>query len=186
VTDYDFDPVSRLDPLGHDPGSGGSAGNTDVNFTCTHNPAGQIISNTRNNDAYAWTQHYNVNRSYTDNGLNQYTAVGALTPSYDPRGNLTSTGSGSYTYTVDNQLATAPGGNFVYDALGRLFYPTTQGSLLRYAGSALIAEHHASTGAGCAAMCTGRGPMNRWSGMRAQAPPTGAGCTPTSAARSLR
>jgi len=33
------------------------------------------------------------------------------------------------------------------NALGRLFYPTTQGSLLRHAGSALIAEHHASTGA---------------------------------------
>jgi RHS repeat-associated protein len=143
TTNYAYDAASRLNALTHD--LAGSA--YDVSFNYAHNPAGQILSSTRNNDAYAWTQHYNVNRSYTPNGLNQYSAIAGLSPSYDSRGNLTSTGSGSYSYTVDNQLATAPGGNFVYDALGRMFYPTTQGSLLRYAGSSLIAEQNASGGA---------------------------------------
>jgi RHS repeat-associated protein len=142
VTGYSYDPVSRLTALSHD--LAGTA--HDVGFSYSHNPADQIISSARDNDAYAWTQHYNVNRSYTANGLNQYSAVAGLSPSYDARGNLTSTGSGSYTYTVDNLLATAPGGSFVYDALGRMFYPTTQGSLLRYAGTALIAEQNASGG----------------------------------------
>ncbi|WP_082739434.1 RHS repeat-associated core domain-containing protein [Blastomonas sp. CCH5-A3] len=143
VTYYGHDAASRVNALTHD-----LAGSVyDVSFNYAHNPAGQIISSTRNNDAYAWTHHYNVNRSYTPNGHNQYSAVAGLSLSYDARGNLSSTGSGSYSYTVDNQLATAPGGNFVYDALGRMFYPTTQGSLLRYAGSSLIAEQNASGGA---------------------------------------
>ncbi|MFN3818962.1 RHS repeat-associated core domain-containing protein [Blastomonas sp.] len=137
VTGYSYDPVPRLTALIHD--LAGTA--HDVGFSYGHNPAGQMISSTRDNDAYAWTQHYNVNRSYTANGLNQYSAVAGLSPSYDARGNLTSTGSGSYTYTVDNMLATAPGGSFVYDALGRMFLQTAPGALLRYAGSALIAEY---------------------------------------------
>ena len=48
---------------------------------------------TRSNDAYVWTNHYAISRNYTANGLNQYTAIGGITPSYDSRGNLTSAGS---------------------------------------------------------------------------------------------
>jgi hypothetical protein len=41
----------------------------------SYNPASQIKQNTRSNDAYAWNGHYNVTRSYTSNGLNQYTGA---------------------------------------------------------------------------------------------------------------
>jgi hypothetical protein len=51
-----------------------------------------MVQATRSNDAYAWGGHYNFNRSYTSNGLNQYTASGSVTPSYDANGNLTSDG----------------------------------------------------------------------------------------------
>lgn len=34
-----------------------------------------------------------VNLSYTANGLNQYSAIGSITPTYDTRGNLTGDGN---------------------------------------------------------------------------------------------
>ena len=51
-------------------------------------PASQIASLTRTNDAYAWTGHANVDRNYTTNGLNQYTAAGPASFTYDANGNL--------------------------------------------------------------------------------------------------
>jgi hypothetical protein len=48
-----------------------------VSWTLTRNPAGQIASIARDNDAYAWTGAYTVNRPYTTNGLNQYSAAGS-------------------------------------------------------------------------------------------------------------
>jgi hypothetical protein len=79
------------------------------------------VQNTRSNDAYAWTGHYNVNRSYTANGLNQYSLSGSVTPSYDGRGNLTQAGGPVYGYTSENMLVTASGGiALAYDPAGRL------------------------------------------------------------------
>lgn len=43
----------------------------DTTTTFTYNPASQIASTTRSNDAYAWTGHTAVDRGYTANGLNQ-------------------------------------------------------------------------------------------------------------------
>jgi hypothetical protein len=61
---------------------------TDVAFAYARNPASQIASVARNNDAYAWTGAYNVNRPYTTNGLNQYSAAGSASFTYDANGNL--------------------------------------------------------------------------------------------------
>jgi RHS repeat-associated protein len=88
-----------------------------------YNPASQLTGITRSNptDLYAWTGHYNVNRAYGTNGLNQLTSAGATALGYDGRGNLTSSGSDLYTYTSENRLATAPGGaTLTYDPAGRL------------------------------------------------------------------
>lgn len=65
--------------------------------------------------------------SYTVNNLNEYTAVGTTTPTYDANGNLTLRGqaSSSYTYDAANRLtcaSDATGGNsttFAYDARNR-------------------------------------------------------------------
>jgi RHS repeat-associated protein len=84
----------------------------------------QIKQNTRSNDAYAWTGHYNVTRAYTSNGLNQYTASGSASLSYDANGNLASDGSTSYVYDDENKLVSASGGHSAtlsYDPLGRLW-----------------------------------------------------------------
>lgn len=61
--------------------------------------------------------------SYTANALNQYTAVGAVTPSYDGNGNLASDGTFTYGYDARSRLTSASGaGNiatYAYDAQGR-------------------------------------------------------------------
>jgi RHS repeat-associated protein len=127
TTNIAYDPVGRLksytqnlagtanDLTVNGPGSGGTA--------ITYNPASQLTGITRTNptDLYAWTGHYNVNRAYGTNGLNQLTSAGATALGYDGRGNLTSSGSDLYTYTSENRLATAPGGaTLTYDPTGRL------------------------------------------------------------------
>lgn len=110
-----------------------------------YNPAGQIASVTRGNDLYAWTGHYNIDRSYGIDGLNRVTTAGGTSFGYDANGNLTSSGTSSYTYSTENQLRTAPGVTLSYDPLGRL-YETAGSSTTRfqYDGSDLLAEYDAS------------------------------------------
>jgi RHS repeat-associated protein len=120
---------------------------TDVAFAFARNPAGQIASLTRDNDAYAWTGHYAANRAYAANGLNQYSAAGTATFGYDLNGNLTSDGSRTYTYDVENRLvASSNGAALTYDPLGRLYQVTLGTSTARflYDGDALVAEYDGS------------------------------------------
>jgi YD repeat-containing protein len=113
-----FDAVSRASVLTNN--LTGTVNDQSVTFT--YNPASQIGSLTKTNDAYAWNGHYNVDRPYTANGLNQLTAAGVLALTYDARGNLTASGSQSYYYTSENFLINGPGGaSLVYDPLGRLY-----------------------------------------------------------------
>ena len=79
----------------------------------------QIASVTRSNDSYAWGGHYNVDRPYGVNGLNQLTSAGAVALSYDGRGNLTASGASVYGYDLDNRLVSGPGGaSLGYDPEG--------------------------------------------------------------------
>jgi RHS repeat-associated protein len=137
-----FDNADRLTTLANN--LGGTAQDQSVSFT--YNPAGQIGQQVRSNDAYAWTQHYNVDRAYGVNGLNQILTAGLTTLSYDARGNLTNSNGQSYTYTADNQMATAPNGViFGWDALGRLlrYSSTANPTPVRFAydGINAISEH---------------------------------------------
>jgi RHS repeat-associated protein len=123
---------------------------TDVAFSFGRNPAGQLASITRNNDAYAWTGHYAANRAYATNGLNQYSAAGGASFLYDLNGNLTSDGANAYVYDVENRLVSASGAHnaaLTYDPLGRL-YQVTGGSgttTFLYDGDALVAEYNGAT-----------------------------------------
>lgn len=69
--------------------------------------------------------------SYTSNALNQYTAVGAVNPSYNSNGNLTSDGTFTLGYDSENRLISASGaGNtasYAYDAQGRRKSKTVNG-----------------------------------------------------------
>jgi RHS repeat-associated protein len=113
-----------------------------------HNPAGQIAAVTRTNDAYAWQGHYAVNRPYTTDGLNRYTQAGTAAFGYDLNGNLTSDGSRTYTYDIENRLVGASGGLvLIYDPLGRLWRTSGGASgttRFLYDGDALVAEYNAA------------------------------------------
>ncbi|MEA3000900.1 MAG: hypothetical protein QOK17_2733 [Sphingomonadales bacterium] len=141
-----YDNVSRLTSLTHD--LAGTSYDQTLGFSYT--PASQIKQNTRSNDAYAWNGHYNVTRAYTSNGLNQYTASGSATLSYDANGNLSSDGSTSYVYDDENRLVGASGGHaasLAYDPLGRLWQvSSTAGGTTQfvYDGDRLTLEYNGS------------------------------------------
>jgi RHS repeat-associated protein len=124
---------------------------TDVAFAYTRNPAGQIATIARDNDSYAWTAAYTINRAYTTNGLNQYTAAGTAAFTYDANGNLTSDGSTAYAYDIENRLVSATGARnaaLSYDPLGRLYEVSSNGApatRFLYDGDALVAEYVGGT-----------------------------------------
>ncbi len=115
TTSYSYDAVSRLTSLPQD--LAGSAYDSSPMASATIRQ-GQIASLTRSNDAYAWNGHYNVDRGYGINGLNQATSAGPTGLGYDGRGNLTSSGSSGYGYTVENQLVSGPGVTMLYEPGG--------------------------------------------------------------------
>jgi RHS repeat-associated protein len=113
----------------------------------------------RDNDAFAWTGHYAVNRAYATDGLNRYTAAGAATFTYDANGNLvTSPGPNAnetltYSYDIENRLVgrtsngASPTASFSYDPLGRLWRVTGASgtTTFLYDGDALVAEYDGAT-----------------------------------------
>jgi len=142
VSSYTYDNVSRLTQLADN--LVGSSYDLTLGFT--YNPASQIAQTTRSNDNYAWNGHYNVNRSYTSNGRNQYTASGSITPTYDTKGNLTSAGSSTYGYTSENRLASGPSLGISHDPLGRMLGLTSSGVVFDYDGNEVVLESDTSTG----------------------------------------
>ncbi|WP_052134792.1 RHS repeat domain-containing protein [Sphingomonas sp. 37zxx] len=145
VTRYGYDAASRLSSLGLDLAGGAQ----DLLHSFTHNPAGQIASRTQSNAGYAWTGAVNANRNYAVNALNQYTQSGAVALGYDGRGNLTQSGSTTYSYTLENMLATAPGASLAYDPLGRLFNVNagSANTSFTYDGADMLAETNQLNGA---------------------------------------
>nr|WP_294812730.1 RHS repeat-associated core domain-containing protein [uncultured Sphingomonas sp.] len=138
TTNYSYDAVSRLASFSQD--LAGSA--YDFTHGFTYNPAGQIASLTRSNDTYAWGGHYNVDRPYGVNGLNQMTTAGATGLGYDGRGNLTSSGGQTYQYTVTNRLWNAPGLTSLFaDSLERLDYISATTTLFGHDGPDMIGEY---------------------------------------------
>lgn len=121
---------------------------SDLTHTFLYNPANQIASKTRSNDAYRFTGYVAVNRPYTVNGLNQYTTAGSgsgtATFGYDGNGNLTGDGTNTYNYDVENRMTSASiGGAAItlkYDPLGRLWQYSFPGTTWEYTydGDALL------------------------------------------------
>jgi YD repeat-containing protein len=143
---WGYDPVGR--PTSQADVLVGGVNN--VSFARSYNPASQIRTATRDNDAYAWTGAATANRAYTTNGLNQYSNVAGTAFGYDANGNLTSEGARTFTYDVENRLVgatPAAGGTGTvalrYDPLGRLYEVAGPSGTRRFAwdGDALIQEY---------------------------------------------
>ena len=90
--------------------------------------------------------------AYTANNLNQYSAVGGSSLTYDPNGNLTSDGTRTYSYDSENRLLTATviaSGSeaiYTYDPFGRRLTKTINGVTSRflYDGDQILAETDAA------------------------------------------
>ena len=147
VTTYHYDDVSRLDELAHN--LAGTASDLTLGFA--YNPASQIASNTRDNTAYSFTGHVNLNRADTVNGRNQITATGSAAVTHDARGNIEQIGSSAYyVYTAENRLAWGwdPDPTAIaYEPLGRIAQTTYPGMIrFDHLGAAMINEFDWITG----------------------------------------
>ncbi|MEJ7777003.1 MAG: RHS repeat-associated core domain-containing protein [Sphingomicrobium sp.] len=145
TTSYSHDPVSRLASLTQN--LSGTANDLTIG-SFTYNPASQIISQSRSNDAYAWTGHVSGSTASVANGLNRLTSVGGTATTHDARGNLTSdpTSGKTYGYSSENLLTSASGGvTLAYDPVLRLYQVAgTATTRFAYDGLQAIAEYNAS------------------------------------------
>jgi RHS repeat-associated protein len=145
TTSYGYDTSSRLASLSDDL----AATAQDLTTIFSYNPANQVVSRSRNNDAYSYLGEVPVNRPYTANGLNQYQTAGSASFTYDANGNLTGDGSVTFTYDAENRLISASGAKnatLSYDPMGRLWQVTASGvtTTFLYDGDELIAEYNGS------------------------------------------
>ena len=141
TTTLGYDTVSRPQVIGLDP----AGTQYDVTYTLGFNPAGQITAREFTNNLFQYKERGSVTGTYTPNGLNQYTQAGYLAFGYDDNGNLTSDGSTTYGYDVENRLISATGGKnavLKYDPLGHLYQIAGSGTTtFLYSGDSLVAEY---------------------------------------------
>jgi RHS repeat-associated protein len=142
---YGYDGAGRLQAQTHDLLGTGS----DQSVTFGYNPASQLVSEARSNDAYAANRAQNVSLSYNVNGLNQYSAVAGNTYLYDANANLSDDGIHTYTYDAENRLVRANDkasgavqATLTYDPNGRLWQVTGSSGTTRleYDGDKLVEE----------------------------------------------
>ena len=143
-TDYSYDAAGRVTSRDMNVNTGGAYRNV---MTQSYNAAGQAPIETNSSSSYAAGGLNPTQIDYTSNGLNQYATVNTNAFTYDPKGNLTSDGTTSYTYDSENRLITVSGpsnnATLTYDPLGRLWQVEDGvGNKRRmvYDGDALIAE----------------------------------------------
>lgn len=108
----------------------------------SYNPAGQITQKSISNDSFIMPSPLPASASSV-NGLNQLANIGALTATYDDRGNMTSDGQTTFGYDIANRLTSVSGGpSLAYDPASRLSQvagSTTTNFV--YSGSDMIAEY---------------------------------------------
>jgi RHS repeat-associated protein len=116
-----------------DPGAlaDGAAASSSVTFAYRYDPNNRRISQAANDNSWLLYPAGPTNTThYTANNLNQYSAVGSVTPAYDGNGNLTDDGTFKYCYDAESRLTgilsagtcaspTTTVGSYAYDAQGR-------------------------------------------------------------------
>jgi YD repeat-containing protein len=105
---YSYDALNRPTAVAWNPASAAAAPTVSgVTFGHTYNKANQRIGQTVTDNS--WLNYPAATQStvsYTTNALNQYTAVGAATPTYDGNGNLTFDGTFTFGYDPVTPQAT--------------------------------------------------------------------------------
>ena len=146
ATAYGYDAIDRLTSLANNP-AGNPAYNNAYGFS--YSPANQLTQLAKSNNAFVFAGVYNVNRPYSVNGLNQYTAAGTASFAYDANANLTGDGTNTFLYDIENRMVGAGGQKNAalrYDPLGRLYEVAGPSGTTRflYDGDALTAEYDSS------------------------------------------
>jgi RHS repeat-associated protein len=138
---------------------------TSATFTYGYDATNRRLSQTATDNSYwSYPTATASTVSYTANNLDQYSAIGPVTPTYDGNGNLTFDGTFAYGYDAENRLISAVGaGNtasYAYDAQGRrkskivngtttIFVQDPQGrALLDYDGTAGAIQNWYAFGSG--------------------------------------
>ena len=143
-TTYGFDNGNRLTSLAQS--FVGTSNNVTWSFSL--NLADQILGRSATNDNY--TSHPGTQSpNYAANGLNQYASISATSFTYDGRGNLTSDGTRTFTYDIENRLLTGSAPTAVtltYDPVDRLQTSTASSATTTflYDGSSLVGEYNSS------------------------------------------
>ena len=141
-----YDGADRLTSLSNSFSTASSSYNVTLGYS--YNASSQATSRTSSNESYTYHPATQT-KSYSANGLNQYASVSGANYTYDGRGNLTSDGTRSFTYDLENRLLTASAPTAValsYDPAGRLQTSTANSSTTTflYSGDRLVAEYGSS------------------------------------------
>jgi RHS repeat-associated protein len=131
---YTYDVMNRPTGVSWTPAPTAAAPTaSSVSFSHSYSKANQRIGQTISDNS--WVNYPAATPStvsYTSDALNRYTAVGAVTPSYDGNGNLTSDGTFTLGYDAENRLTSASGASntasYAYDAQGRRKSKTVNGT----------------------------------------------------------
>jgi RHS repeat-associated protein len=126
-----------------------------VLFTHAYNKANQRVGQTvTDNSWFNYPAATPGTVSYTADALNRYTAVGAVSPTYDGNSNLTFDGTFAFGYDAENRLTSAVGaGNtaaYSYDAQGRRKTKTVNGTTTVFVTDAAnreVLEYDGASGA---------------------------------------
>jgi RHS repeat-associated protein len=155
ATNFGYDALNRPTAVTWNPAPTAAA-STAGSVTTGHayNKANQRIGQTvTDNSWFNYPTAIPSAISYTANALNQYTSVGAVTPSYDGNGNLTSDGMFTLGYDAENRLTSASGaGNtasYTFDAQGRRKTKTVNGATTVFvtdAGNREVLEYDGASG----------------------------------------
>lgn len=156
VASYGYDAMNRPISVNWTPAPAQVAPTpSSVTFGHTYNKANQRVGQTATDNT--WLNYPAATPSttgYAANALNQYTTVGAVTPSYDGNGSLTSDGTFTLGYDAENRLVSASGADntatYAFDAQGRRKTKTVNGAttvFLTDADNREVLEYDGSTGA---------------------------------------
>jgi len=135
TTSYGYDALNRVTGVSWDNAAlqtAPTAGN--VSFTHTYDATDRRIAQSATDNSWMYyPASVSSSTSYTSNALNQYSAVGAVTPTYDANGNLTYDGTFTYAYDAENRLTSIQQGattvaTYAYDAQGRRKSKTVGGT----------------------------------------------------------
>ena len=154
---YTYDALNRPRAASWDPvpAAASPAAGPLVTFNHSYNKANQRTGEAVTDNTWlGYPAATPANTAYAANTLNQYTAVGAVSPTYDANGNLTSDGTYTLGYDAENRLISASGGGntaaYAFDAQGRRKARTVNGTTtisVTDADNREVLEYDGSTGA---------------------------------------